>query len=198
MRILSQTGFEVVGQGGTAPNSLTSSRNIILNCASSTFGCRQPTRNEGLEAARAIRGRFPDVAIVILSAHVHVEPAAEFLASGGKSGYLLKRRVGDLDEFVRTLREIVGGANIIDPSLVEELIEMKRLDDPLDALTPRERDVLVAMAEGRSNAGIAQSLFISEGTLEKHIHSIFMKLRLPDTELDHRRVLAVIKYLRSR
>jgi serine/threonine-protein kinase PknK len=155
-------------------------------------------KNEGLETARLIRQRYPETAIVILSAHVQVEPAAELLATGPRTAYLLKRRVSDVHEFVSIVSQVVAGANIVDPSLVHELIEMKRLDDPLDTLSPRERDVLAAMAEGRSNTGIAHSLFISEGTLEKHIHSIFIKLRLPDTELDHRRVLAVIKYLKSR
>lgn len=197
-RILAQAGFEVVGQSGTAAELMA----LVVEhhpelCV---VDIRMPPtyRNEGLEAARAIRGRFPEIAIVILSAHVHLEPATELLATGGSSGYLLKRRVSDVDEFVARLREVAAGASVVDPSLVKELIEMKRLDDPLDSLSSRERDVLAAMAEGRSNAGIAQSLFISEGTLEKHIHNIFVKLRLPDTDLDHRRVLAVLSYLKSR
>jgi DNA-binding NarL/FixJ family response regulator len=197
-RILAQAGFEVVGQIGTAAGLTEVVEEHQPELCVIDIRMPPTHRDEGLEAARAIRERFPEIAIVILSAHVLVEPATELLATGGRTGYLLKRRVSDVGEFVTTLREILAGASIVDPSLVQELIEMKRLDDPLDSLSPRERDVLAAMAEGRSNAGIAQSLFISEGTLEKHIHSIFMKLRLPDTELDHRRVLAVIKYLKSR
>jgi serine/threonine-protein kinase PknK len=197
-RILEQAGFEIVGQTGTSADLIELvERESPELCV---IDIRMPPthKNEGLEAARLIRQRHPETAIVILSAHVQVEPAAELLATGGRTAYLLKSRVTDVDEFVSTLSQVVAGASIVDPSLVQELIEMKRLDDPLDALSPRERDVLTAMAEGRSNTGIAQSLFISEGTLEKHIHSIFMKLRLPDTELDHRRVLAVIRYLKSR
>ena len=197
-RILAHAGFDVVGQGETATELIDLVDQHHPDLCVVDIRMPPTNTNEGLQAGRLIRQRHPETAIVILSAHVQVEPAAELLATGAKTAYLLKRRVSDVDEFVSTLSRVVAGANIVDPTLVQELIEMKRLDDPLEALSPRERDVLAAMAAGRSNAGIAQSLFISEGTLEKHIHSIFMKLQLPDTELDHRRVLAVIKYLKSR
>lgn len=197
-RILAHAGFAVVGQGETASELIDLVDRHQPDLCVVDIRMPPTNTNDGLKAARLIRERHPETAIVILSAHVQVEPAAELLATGAKTAYLLKRRVSDVDEFVSTLSRVVAGANIVDPSLVQELIEMKRLDDPLELLSPRERDVLAAMAEGRSNTGIAQSLFISEGTLEKHVHSIFMKLRLPDTELDHRRVLAVIKYLKSR
>jgi DNA-binding NarL/FixJ family response regulator len=197
-RILEQAEFEIVGQSGTPADLIEVVERAHPDLCVVDIRMPPTHRNEGLEAARVIRQRYPEIAIVILSAHVQVEPAAELLATGAKTAYLLKRRVSDIEEFVATLSRVVAGASIVDPSLVDELIEMKRIDDPLDALSPRERDVIAAMAEGRSNTGIANSLFISEGTLEKHIHNIFTKLRLPDSELDHRRVLAVIKYLKTR
>jgi DNA-binding NarL/FixJ family response regulator len=197
-RILEQADFDVVGQAGTAADLIEIVERTQPDLCIVDIRMPPTHKNEGLEAAHRIRQRYPETAIVILSAHVQVEPAAELLATGGKTAYLLKRRVSDVDEFVSTLSQVVAGASIVDPTLVQELIDMKRLDDPLDTLSPRERDVLAAMAEGRSNTGIAHSLFISERTLEKHVHSIFAKLRLPDTELDHRRVLAVIRYLKTR
>jgi DNA-binding NarL/FixJ family response regulator len=111
---------------------------------------------------------------------------------------LLKSRVRDVDEFVETLDRVVKGASVIDPALVQELVAARRVNDPLEDLSPREREVLGLMAEGRSNAGIARALTVTEGTVEKHVHSILMKLRLPGTEDDHRRVLAVVAYLDAR
>jgi DNA-binding NarL/FixJ family response regulator len=154
--------------------------------------------SEGLDAAASIRAEFPETAIVVLTAHVQVERATELLASGERSGYLLKTRVANVDEFVETLERIVRGASVVDPALVQELVTARRLGDPLDVLTARERDVLALMAEGRSNAGVARQLFVSEGTVEKHVSSILMKLDLPGTADDHRRVLAVIAYLDTR
>ena len=127
---------------------------------------------EGLDAARAIREELPETAIVVLSAHVEVEHAMDLLAGGERSGYLLKNRVTDVDEFADTLERIVKGGSVIDPALVQELVAARRVDDPLDVLTPREREVLALMAEGRSNAGIARRLWVAEGTVEKHVHSI--------------------------
>jgi serine/threonine-protein kinase PknK len=140
---------------------------------------------------------MPEVAILVLSAHVQVEQATDLLASGERSGYLLKSRVTDVDDFVATLERLVRGGSVVDPSLVHELIAARRKDDPLDELTEREREVLSLMAEGRSNAGIAHRLWVTEGTVEKHVHSILMKLPLPETEDDHRRVLAVLRFLES-
>jgi DNA-binding NarL/FixJ family response regulator len=122
----------------------------------------------------------------------------DLLRSGERSGYLLKSRVMDVDDFVETLDRIVKGASVIDQALVQELVAARRVDDPLEDLSPREGEVLALMAEGRSNAGIARALWITEGTVEKHVHSILMKLRLPETEDDHRRVLAVVAYLDAR
>src|SRR5207249_9096559 len=134
-------------------------------------------------------------AIVVLSAHVQVERAMDLLANGVRSGYLLKSRVTDVDEFIDTLERIVRGASVVDPALVQELVAARRVKDPLDVLSPREREVLALMAEGRSNTGIASQLWVTEGTVEKHVHSILGKLRLPESAEDHRRVLAVLTFL---
>jgi DNA-binding NarL/FixJ family response regulator len=122
----------------------------------------------------------------------------DLLASGERSGYLLKSRVTDVNEFVETLERIVRGGSAVDPALVHELVAARRVEDPLDVLSAREREVLALMAEGRSNAGIARQLWVTEGTVEKHVHSILGKLRLPETGEDHRRVLAVITFLEAR
>jgi DNA-binding NarL/FixJ family response regulator len=152
---------------------------------------------EGLEAARVIRDELPRTAILVPSAHVEVEHAMDLLASGQRSGYLLKSRVSDVDEFVETLERIVKGGTAVDPALVQELVAARRVEDPLEVLSPREREVLALMAEGRSNAGIARRLWVTEGTVEKHVRSILSKLRLPESEEDHRRVLAVIAFLEA-
>jgi DNA-binding NarL/FixJ family response regulator len=150
---------------------------------------------EGLAAAREIRRRFPRVAILVLSAFVEVEHAIELLAGGERIGYLLKSRVTDVDEFVETLHRIHDGGTVVDPAVVQELVAAHRRRDPLDVLSPREREVLALMAEGRSNAGIGRALWVTEGTIEKHVRSILTKLDLPETDADHRRVLAVLTFL---
>jgi serine/threonine-protein kinase PknK len=150
---------------------------------------------EGLDAAKAIRQEFPSIAIIVLSAHVEVEQATDLLASGDRLGYLLKSRVTDVDEFLGVLSRVVRGGSAIDPAVVQELVGARRANDPLVELTSREREVLALMAEGRSNSGIAKQLWVAEGTVEKHVRSILTKLDLPETPDDHRRVLAVVKYL---
>ena len=156
-----------------------------------------PTRStEGLEAAALVREELPETAILILSAHVEIAHAMTLLAHGSRSGYLLKSRVTDIDEFLETLDRVCRGGSVVDPSLVQQLVAARRVDDPLEALTPREREVLALMAEGRSNAGIARRLWVTEGTVENHVHNIMAKLRLPETDDSHRRVLAVIAFLR--
>jgi DNA-binding NarL/FixJ family response regulator len=145
-----------------------------------------------------IREEVPATAILVLSAHVEVEHAMDLVGSGERIGYLLKSRVTDVDDFLVTLERIVKGASVVDPALVQELVAARRVNDPLEDLSPREREVLELMAEGRSNAGIARQLWVTEGTVEKHVHSILLKLRLPETEDDHRRVLAVVTYLDAR
>jgi DNA-binding NarL/FixJ family response regulator len=145
-----------------------------------------------------IRQEFPDVGILVLSAHVEVEHAMELLTSGRGLGYLLKTRVNDVAEFLDTLDRIANGSTVVDPALVQELVSARRRNDPLAALSSREREVLALMAEGRSNAGIARRLWVTEGTVEKHVRSILAKLELPETDDDHRRVLAALTFLDSR
>jgi DNA-binding NarL/FixJ family response regulator len=153
---------------------------------------------EGLEAARVIREELPDTGILVLSAYVDVEHAMELLAGGRGIGYLLKSRVTDVADFVDTLQRIARGASVVDPAVVQELVAGRRRDDPLSVLSPRELEVLELMAEGRSNAGIARRLWVTEGTVEKHVRSILTKLGLSETDDDHRRVRAVIAFLDSR
>ena len=196
--LLERSGLEVVGQSGDASELLELVRDLRPDLAIVDIRMPPTHTSEGLEAASQIREAFPDTAIVVLTAHVQVERATELLAGGQRSGYLLKTRVTDVDEFIETLERIVRGGSVVDPALVSELLAARRLEDPLDVLSPREREVLALMAEGRSNAGIAHQLWITEGTVEKHVRSILMKLRLPATEDDQRRVLAVITYLDAR
>jgi serine/threonine-protein kinase PknK len=140
---------------------------------------------------------MPHVAVVVLSAHVEIEHAMELLAGGRSIGYLLKSRVTDVADFIDTLQRVAKGASVVDPALVQELVSARRHDDPLAVLTAREKEVLALMAEGRSNAGIAHRLWVSQSTVEKHVRSILTKLNLPETDDDHRRVLAVITFLEA-
>jgi DNA-binding NarL/FixJ family response regulator len=153
---------------------------------------------EGLDAAKRIRQEHPETGILVLSAHVEVEHAMELLAGGRGIGYLLKSRVTDVEEFIDTLQRVARGGSVVDPGLVAELVAARHRDDPLAVLSPREREVLALMAEGRSNSGIARRLWVTEGTVEKHVRSILTKLTLPETDDDHRRVLAVLTFLDSR
>jgi DNA-binding NarL/FixJ family response regulator len=193
--LLERGGYEVVGQAGDGSElmRLVGEQEPAL----AVVDIRMPPdhRTEGLEAARAIREQFPETALLILSAHVEVEHAMTLLASGRRTGYLLKSRVTDVDEFLDSVGRVSRGGSVVDPALVQELVAARDVEDPLEELTRRERDVLALMAEGRSNAGIARRLWITEGTVEKHVHSILTKLQLPETDDDHRRVLAVVAFL---
>ena len=193
--LLERSGFEIVGQAGDGPEllGLVSERRPDLV----VVDIRMPPTNstEGLEAARVIRQEVPEIGILVLSAHVAVEHAMELLAGGRRIGYLLKSRVTDVDDFIETLERIARGGSVVDPALVQELVTARRRHDPLGTLTEREREVLALMAEGRSNAGIARRLWVTEGTVEKHVRSILSKLDLPETDDDHRRVLATLTYL---
>jgi DNA-binding NarL/FixJ family response regulator len=193
--VLERSGYEVVGQAGDAVDFLALVREHRPELV--VVDIRMPPlhRTEGLEAARCVRREFPEVAILLLSAHVEVEQAMELMAGGERSGYLLKSRVANVAEFVETVRRVVDGGSVVDPALVHELIAARRRRDPLAPLTDREREVLGLMAEGYSNAGIAHRLHVTEGTIEKHVHSILSKLQLPETADDHRRVLAVLTFL---
>ncbi|MEO3867897.1 response regulator transcription factor [Nonomuraea sp. B12E4] len=196
--LLERNGFEIAGQAGNVPELLTVIRDRNPDLV--VIDIRMPPSHttEGLDAAHEIRAGWPDTGILLLSAHVEAERAMELLATGHRVGYLLKNRVIDVADFVGTLRHIAEGGTVVDPSLVRELIAARRRDDPLEQLTPREREVLALMAEGRSNAGIARQLWITEGTVEKHVRSIMTRLRLPETEDVHRRILAVLTFLDSR
>ncbi len=196
-RLLEGSGFDVVGQAGDAPELLELVRAQTPDVVIVDIRMPPDHETEGLEAARVIRAEFPEAGILVLSAHVEVEEAMGLLAGGQGIGYLLKSRVTDIGDFVETVERVANGGSVVDPGLVHELVAARRRDDPLDELTPREREVLGLMAEGRSNAGISRRLFVTEGTVEKHVHSILGKLRLPETDDDHRRVLAVVTFLRA-
>jgi DNA-binding NarL/FixJ family response regulator len=195
--LLERSGFDVVAQAGDGVTAIRACReqepDLLL------IDIRMPPTHttEGLEAAHAIREEYPGMGVLVLSAYVEVEHAMGLLASGRRSGYLLKSRVTDVDDFLETLERIVKGGSVVDPALVQQLVAARRVDDPLAELTPREREVLGLMAEGRSNAGIARRLWVTEGTVAKHVHSILAKLRLPEADDDHRRVLAVVMFLRG-
>jgi len=196
--LLERFSFEIVGLCGDASQLLGLVREQRPELVIVDIRMPPNHRTEGLEAARAIREELPATAILVLSAHVEVEHAMDLIGSGESIGYLLKSRVTAVDDFVATLARILGGASVVDPALVQELVAARRVNDPLEELSPREREVLALMAEGRSNAGIARQLWVTEGTVEKHVRIILMKLRLPETEDDHRRVLAVVTYLDAR
>ncbi|HWI75189.1 MAG TPA: response regulator transcription factor [Baekduia sp.] len=196
--LLDGAGFTIVGQAGDGDGLLALVREHVPDLA--IVDIRMPPTHtaEGLQAARAIRDELPGVGILVLSAHVEVEHALDLLAGGRRIGYLLKRRLTDVAELIDALERIAEGSQVVDPSLVGELLTARHADDPLDALTPREREVLELMAEGRSNAGIAKRLVVTEGTVEKHVQNILGKLDLPGAPDDHRRVLAVITFLEAR
>ncbi|MFE0426023.1 response regulator [Streptomyces sp. NPDC058953] len=196
--LLDRSGHVVVGQAGDATGLLDLVRRHRPDLAIVDIRMPPAHSTEGLAAARVIRQELPEVAIVVLSAHVEVEHAMELLASGRGIGYLLKSRVADVTEFVDTLGRVARGGSVVDPALVRELVSVRRRENPLDLLSAREREVLALMAEGRSNAGIAHRLWITEGTVEKHVRSLLAKLNLPEAVEDHRRVLAVITFLEAR
>jgi DNA-binding NarL/FixJ family response regulator len=193
--LLERAGFDVAGQAGDAPQLVALIRELRPELVIVDIRMPPGYLTEGLDAAREIRAQFPDTAILVLSAHVEVEHAMDLLASGQRSGYLLKSRVVNVDDFIETLRHVVRGGSVVDPELVKELVSARRVSDPLDVLSSREREVLALMAEGRSNSGIARELWVTEGTVEKHVRSILMKLRLPEADDVHRRVLAVLTFL---
>lgn len=196
--LLDRSGFEVVGQAGDATQLLELVHDARPELVIVDIRMPPAHATEGLDAAKEIRRDWPHVGILVLSAHAEVDHAMELLASGRGIGYLLKSRVSDVAEFIETLERIARGGSVVDPALVQELVTARKRNDPLAVVSERERDVLSLMAEGRSNAGIARRLWITEGTVEKHVRSILTKLGLSDTDDDHRRVLAVLTYLEKR
>ncbi|ANS64472.1 putative NarL family two-component response regulator [Streptomyces lincolnensis] len=191
-------GYEVAGQAGDAAGLLELVAGQRPDLAIVDIRMPPDHSTEGLKAARTIRERHPDTGILVLSAYVEVEDALELLAGGRGVGYLLKSRVTVVDEFIDALDRIRKGGSVVDPSLVQELFSAQRRDDPLSHLSAREREVLALMAEGRSNAGIGRRLWVTEGTVEKHVRSILGKLGLQEDTDAHRRVLAVLTFLESR
>jgi len=196
--LLERSGYEVAGQAGDGTQLLTLARETGPDLVVADIRMPPTHTTEGLEAAQAIRQELPETGILMLSAYVEVQHAMELLAGGGGIGYLLKSRIADVEEFLDALQRIAKGGSVVDPTLVRELVTVRRRQDPLAVLSVREREVLELMAEGRSNAGIARRLFVAEGTVEKHISSILTKLNLHEADDDHRRVLAAITFLKAR
>ena len=193
--LLERSGLEVVGRCGDAQELIALVREHRPELVIVDIRMPPGYSTEGLDAAHVIRQEFPQTAIMVLSNHVEVEHAMNLLASGKHSGYLLKSHVTDVDDFIDTLNRIIRGGSAVDPALIQQLVAAVRVGDPLGVLSPREREVLSLMAEGRSNMGISRQLWVSEGTVQKHVRSIFLKLHLPEAEDDHRRVLAVLTFL---
>jgi len=197
--LLQRAGVQVVAQAGNAPSLLRAVAEHQPDIAIVDIRMPPTQTTEGIRAALQIRERFPAVGILLLSTHTEINDAVElFSATASSVGYLLKDSVSDLDELTGALTRISEGGTVLDPKLVVELLGRARRADPLDVLTPREREVVGLMAEGQSNAGIAKALWITHGAVEKHIKHIFSKLGIPATLDTHRRVLAVITFLEAR
>lgn len=196
--LFERCGLTVVGQAPDSPQLLALVRETTPDLVVSDI--RMPPNHsiEGLEAAMAIRAELPEIAILLLSAYADVDQAMELLSTGRAIGYLLKSRITNVADFLDTVERVAEGGTVVDPALVQELVSARRRDDPLAVLSTREVEVLALMAEGRSNSGIAKRLWVTEGTVEKHVRSIFTKLHLPEAEDDHRRVLAVVTFLEAR
>ncbi len=198
VRLLQENGFEVVGQAGDAEDLIRKVRAHKPDVA--VVDIRMPPTNtdDGLRAALEIRAELPDTGVLVLSQYVEEGYALDLVGdSAGGVGYLLKDRVADVDRFVDSVRRVADGGSALDPEVVSQLVGRARRDDPLDELTPREREVLGLMAEGRSNNAIAEHMTVTDRAVEKHVTSIFGKLGLAPAPEDHRRVLAVLAFLRT-
>jgi DNA-binding NarL/FixJ family response regulator len=196
--LLERAGFEIAGQAGDAAELLRLVRDQRPDLVIVDIRMPPNHETEGLDAALVIRRELPEVGILVLSAHAEVAEAMELLATGRAVGYVLKSRVTRVQDFIETVERVIGGGSVVDPAIVQELVNVRHREDRLERLTQREREVLELMAEGASNAGIAKRLWVTEGTIEKHVRAILGKLRLPETPDDHRRVLAVLTFLDSR
>jgi DNA-binding NarL/FixJ family response regulator len=197
-RLLADAGFEVVAQVGTAEELVRKVRIHQPDVAVVDIRMPPTQTDEGLRAAKSIRAQWPSVGVLVLSQYVEPAYALELLQDSAEGvGYLLKDRVADVDEFAGAVRRVAEGGSALDPSVVSQLVGRRRRDDPLAELTPREREVLGLMAEGRSNVAIAERLVVTPRAVEKHVTNIFAKLGLRDAEQDHRRVLAVLRFLET-
>jgi DNA-binding NarL/FixJ family response regulator len=196
--LLERAGFEIAGQAGDAEDLLSLVRDEKPDCVIVDIRMPPEQETEGLDAARVIRQELPEVGILVLSAHAEVAEAMELLATGRGVGYVLKSRVTKVEDFIESVNRVMEGGSVVDPVIVQELVGVRHRTDRLERLTAREREVLALMAEGASNAGIAKRLWVTEGTVEKHVRSILSKLGLSETPDDHRRVLAVLTFLDSR
>ena len=198
VRILREAGIDVQAQAGNADDLLLHVRSLEPDVAIVDIRMPPTHTDEGLRAALRIRAEHPGVGVLVLSQYVEPAYALELLAGSAEGvGYLLKERIGNIGEFVAAVRRVAAGGSALDPAVVSEIVGRRRHDDPLALLTPREREVLELMAQGRSNQGIAGRLVVSERAVEKHVTSIFAKLQLPAESADHRRVLAVLTFLRA-
>jgi serine/threonine-protein kinase PknK len=196
--LLTAAGHDVVAQAGDAPTLRDTVRATVPDIMISDIRMPPTQTWEGLDVAREIRSEFPQIGILLLSAHTEVDTAIDLLRSGDGIGYLLKSRVSKPGDLLDAVNRVADGESVIDPGLIREMLGARRPSDPLGELTPREREVLALMAEGRSNRGIAQALWVTEGAVEKHVRHILAKLDLPSQSQDHRRVLAVLAFLESR
>jgi len=197
-RLLREADFDVVGSCTTAEELLLKVRSYSPDVAIVDIRLPPTHSDEGLQAALAIRAEYPEVGVLVLSQYLELGLALKLFAdSADRAGYLLKDRISDVKEFIASVQRVAEGGSAIDPIIVSMLVSKRRSDDPLSVLTPREREVLVLMAEGRSNQGIAEKLVISLRAVEKYVSTIFGKLGLPSTGSDSRRVLAVLLYLRA-
>jgi DNA-binding NarL/FixJ family response regulator len=198
-RLLAEAGFEVVGQADNAEDLLREVAEKAPDVAIVDIRMPPTHTDEGLRAARALRSRYPSLGVLVLSQYVRPSYAFELLADDARGvGYLLKDRVSDVGELSDAVERVGKGGSVLDPSVVSQLVGRRRQGhDPIDDLSEREREVLALMAEGRSNRAIAERLVVTERTVEKHVRSILIKLRIPASQEDHRRVLAVLAYLGS-
>jgi DNA-binding NarL/FixJ family response regulator len=197
-RLLTEAGFEVVAQAGTAEDLVRKALAHRPNLIIADINMPPGRGDDGLQAALDVRRRQPDIGVLILSQYYDEAYAGELLAEGADGvGYLLKERVGDVDTFVQAASRVAEGRSALDPEVVARMVGRRRRDSPIEQLSPRELEVLAAMAEGKSNRGIANALVVSQAAVEKHVTSIFHKLGLDPADTEHRRVLAVLTYLRS-
>ena len=197
-RLLEEAGFEIVGQSSTADDLLLKVRSYHPDVAIIDIRMPPTHTDEGLRAAKTSRDKHPDVGVLVLSEYLEPAYAMEVISDNAEGvGYLLKQRVSELDDFASAVRRVAEGGSALDPAIVTQLVGRRRRDDPISNLTPREREVLELMAEGRSNQAIAERLVVTERAVEKHVTNIFGKLKLSATPEDHRRVLAVLAFLGS-